>query len=65
MPFKILHPVEANGIFVEMDDAAHQRLIAEGWFVYRFTDGSVRFMCSWVTTPEDVDALIHSLKKIV
>ena len=57
--------MEANGIVVEMDDAAHQRLIAEGWFVYRFTDGSVRFMCSWVTTPEDVDALIHSLKKIV
>ena len=65
MPFKIRHPVEANGIFVEMDDAAHQRLIAEGWFVYRFTDGAVRFMCSWATTPEDVDALIHSLKKIV
>jgi threonine aldolase len=65
MPFPIRHPVEANGVFVEMDEASHQRLTAEGWFVYRFTDGTVRFMCSWSTTPEDVDALIHSLNKIV
>ena len=64
MPFPLNHPVEANGLFVQMDDAAHQRLIAEGWFVYRFTDGSVRFMCSWATTPEDVDALLDSLKRI-
>ncbi len=64
MPFKVLHPVEANGVFVEMDEAALKRLIGEGWFVYRFLDGSVRFMCSWATTEEAVDAIGEALKKI-
>ena len=57
MPFAVRHPVEANGVFVEMDDQTLSRLHAAGWFVYRFLDGSVRFMCSWATTPEAVDEL--------
>lgn len=57
MPFTITHPVEANGVFVEMDEPTLARLHAAGWFVYRFIDGSARFMCSWATTPEAVDEL--------
>lgn len=64
MPFPIRHPVDANGLFVDMDEAALNRLRAEGWFVYRFTDGTVRFMCSWTTTEAEVDALIASLKGV-
>jgi threonine aldolase len=64
MPFKIRHAVEANGLFVEMDEAALDRLKGEGWFVYRFLDGTVRFMCSWATTPEMVDELGAALKRI-
>ncbi|MES2894929.1 MAG: beta-eliminating lyase-related protein [Pseudomonadota bacterium] len=57
MPFPLRHPVEANAVFVEMDEATLRRLHAGGWFVYRFLDGSVRFMCSWATKPEAVDEL--------
>lgn len=57
MPFALRHPVEANAVFVEMDDPTLARLHAAGWFVYRFLDGSVRFMCSWATTPQAVDEL--------
>lgn len=64
MPFPILHPVEANGLFVEMDEPALERLRRAGWFIYRFLDGSVRFMCSWATTPEMVDELGEALKAI-
>ena len=64
MPFPILHPVESNGVFVEMDEPALQRLYALGWQVYRFLDGSVRFMCSWATTDEAVEALAESLKQV-
>jgi threonine aldolase len=64
MPFPILHPVEANGLFVEMDEPALERLRQSGWFVYRFLDGSVRFMCSWATTAEMVDELGEALKSI-
>ncbi len=64
MPFPITHPVEANGVFVEMDEPSLRRLHAAGWFVYRFIDGSARFMCSWATTPEAVDELAGVLAAV-
>lgn len=64
MPFRITHPVEANGVFVDMDEARLKALHAQGWFVYRFLDGSVRFMCSWATTPEAVDELGAALAQL-
>ena len=64
MPFKVNHPVEANGVFVEMDEPTLARLHAAGWFIYRFLDGSVRFMCSWATTPEAVDELVACLETL-
>ena len=63
-PFPVRHPVEANAVFVEMDDETLGRLHAAGWFVYRFLDGSVRFMCSWATTPQAVDQLGGVLAEI-
>jgi threonine aldolase len=64
MPFKITHPVEANSVFVDMDEARLTALREAGWFVYRFIDGSVRFMCSWATTEADVDEIAEALKAI-
>jgi threonine aldolase len=64
MPFTVMHPVEANAVFVDMDEPALERLRQAGWFVYRFIDGTVRFMCSWATTPEAVDELGAALKSI-
>jgi threonine aldolase len=63
-PFPLAHPVEANAVFVEMDDATLGRLHAAGWFAYRFLDGSVRFMCSWAVTPQSVDELGAALNAI-
>ena len=64
MPFPILHPVESNGVFVDMDEPTLERLRALGWQAYRFTDASVRFMCSWATTDEAVETLAEALKQI-
>lgn len=64
MPFPVIHPVEANGLFVDMDETALYRLRETGWFVYRFLDGTVRFMCSWATTEEMVEELGEALKSI-
>ena len=64
MPFPLAHPVEGSAVFVAMDEPTLARLHASGWFVYRFLDGSVRFMCSWATTPEAVDAVLESLKAL-
>ncbi|WP_372784090.1 low specificity L-threonine aldolase [Phenylobacterium sp.] len=63
-PFPVRHAVETNGVFVEMDEPTLQRLHAAGWFVYRFLDGSVRFMCSWATTAEAVDSVCETLAAI-
>ena len=57
MPWRVTHPVEANAVFVEMDEPTRLRLVERGWFVYRFIDGSVRFMCSWATTEAAVEEL--------
>ena len=65
MPFEIRHPVQANALFVDMDEASLERLRAKGFFVYRFTDATVRFMCSWATTEEAVDELGEALKGLV
>jgi threonine aldolase len=64
MPFPLAHPVQANSVFVEMDEAALERLRGAGWFVYRVIDGSVRFMCSWATTAEAVDEIAATLRQI-
>ena len=64
MPFPIAHPVEANAVFVKMDEPTLARLHASGWFVYRFLDGSVRFMCNWATTTEMVEELGAALAAI-
>jgi threonine aldolase len=64
MPFRVTHAVEANAVFVEMDEDRLTALQARGWFVYRFLDGSVRFMCSWATTEATVDELVEALRSI-
>jgi threonine aldolase len=64
MPFRVVHPVEANTVFVEMDEPTLKRLHASGWFAYRFLDGTVRFVCSWATTPEAVEAISATLKSL-
>ncbi|MEW5686256.1 MAG: beta-eliminating lyase-related protein [Pseudomonadota bacterium] len=64
MPFPVRHPVEANAVFVEMDDEQLSKLHHGGWFAYRFLDGSVRFMCSWATRLDTVEALADALRRI-
>lgn len=63
--FPLTHPVQANAVFVQMDEPALLRLREAGWFVYRFLDGSVRMMCSWATTPEAVDEFAAAVAQVV
>jgi threonine aldolase len=63
-PFPVVHPVQTNGVFVAMDPATLARLAAAGWAAYRFVDETVRFMCSWSTTPEGVDEFGAVLREV-
>ena len=64
MPFEIAHKVEANAVFARLPDAALKALLAQGIMVHRVEDGSVRFMCSWATEPQAVEALGATLKAL-
>jgi threonine aldolase len=55
---ELLHPPQANAVFAKLPPAAITRLRTEGWRFYEFiAGGGCRFMCSWDTRPESVDAL--------
>jgi threonine aldolase len=53
--FKLLAPVEVNGVFVELSPAVYAALEARGWRFYKFVgDHGYRLMCSWQTTGAEV-----------
>lgn len=54
----ILYPADANAVFARLPDKIKDGLKARGWKFYSFIGGGSRFMCSWRTSDEDVDALI-------
>jgi threonine aldolase len=54
---ELVLPTEANGVFINLPDSAITRLRDLGWVFYTFIGGGARFMCSWATTMQAVDAL--------
>jgi threonine aldolase len=62
---KLLFPVQVNGVFVELPLPVQEGLRARGWRFYTFIGaGGARFMCSWDTQPESVDALLADLREL-
>ncbi len=63
---KLMFPRQANGVFVELPVAVIAALHRRGWQFYTFIgEGGARLMCSWDTTPEDVDAFLADLKELM
>ncbi len=59
----LMHPVEANGVFVHLPEAIQARLRAKGWQFYTFVPPTgCRLMCAWDTEPETVDRLLLDLR---
>lgn len=59
---RILFPVEANGVFAEIDPAAQAIVRAKGWLFYTFLGKTgCRLMCAWDTAPETVDRFAADL----
>lgn len=64
-PVRLLHPVEANAVFAEFPRGWIDRLHGLGWQFYSFIgEGGARLMCSWATTPADIDAFISDVESI-
>jgi threonine aldolase len=63
---RLIAPVEANGVFVELSPALVQGLEARGWHFYRFVgEHGYRVMCSWATREETVDGFLADARKVV
>jgi threonine aldolase len=63
MGVEILFPREANAVFAQLAPAAIDAMHARGWKFYSFIgEGGCRLMCSWDTTPQDVESFALDLK---
>jgi threonine aldolase len=60
---RITQPVEANVVFATLDPAATERL-QQDWpfYVWDEATGEVRWMASWDTDPDDVDAFAEAVR---
>lgn len=64
---EINYPVEANAVFAKFPASAQKRLHEIGWKFYTgvITPDESRLMCSWDTTPGDVDAFVADLARLL
>src|SRR6266568_1987546 len=62
---KSVFPLEANAVFVSMDERLASGLHALGWRFYKFIEPEVyRLMCSWATTEEEISSLLADVVAI-
>lgn len=62
----VAYPVEANAVFADIPEAWVRHLYDRGWKFYVRVGGwkEARLMCSWDTTPADVDRFLADLRQI-
>jgi threonine aldolase len=59
---ELMFPSQANSVFVRLRPEVATGLRERGWKFYEFIGaGGARFMCSWDTSNDDVDALIAAV----
>lgn len=62
---RLLAPVQANGVFVDVPLSVIAALRERSWKFYEFIGATgIRLMCSWDTTPEIVDAFSADLREL-
>jgi len=61
---KVLHPRQANSVFLEMPSSVAEAMRARGWRFYDFIGGAFRLMCSWDTSEEDVRGFADGLREL-
>jgi threonine aldolase len=59
---RLLHPVEANAVFVELGLELHRSLARE-WAFHPFAGNGFRFMGSWQSKDAEVEALLKDARR--
>ena len=63
---KFLHPTQANAVFVDMPPVLVDAMHKHGWHFYTlYSDNDARLMCSWDTTPKDIDDFVGDLNDLM
>jgi threonine aldolase len=63
---QLVHPVQANAVFVQMPEALIDHLRGRGWHFYTFIgSGHARLMCSWRTEEHDIAELIRDIEQFI
>jgi threonine aldolase len=62
---RLLAPVQANGVFVDLPAAVVAGLRERGWRFYTFIgETGCRFMCAWDTPVESVDRMVRDVGEL-
>ena len=62
---KLVHPVEANAVFVQLPEPLLEALHNAGWHFYTFIgSGHARFMCSWQTDETAIRSFGQQLRQL-
>ena len=60
---EIVYPREVNSVFIAMPGEVAAAMKDRGWYFYDFIGtGHSRFMCSWETTEQDIEELVHDFR---
>ena len=60
-----IFPVEANAVFVSMDERLASTLHGRGWGFYKFIEPNIyRLMCSWATTERDISDFVGNVSSL-
>jgi threonine aldolase len=63
---RLLHPTQANGVFIDLPARAIRSLHDRGWHFYVFEgETGCRLMCSWDTTEDDLSAFTDDLQSLL
>jgi threonine aldolase len=60
---RVLYPVQANAVFVQLPRAWAEGLHQRGWHFYTIAGGE-RLMCSWDTEPADIADFMEALRAV-
>lgn len=58
---RLLHPVQANEIFLTVSEAEREALRAQGFSFYDWGDGAARLVTAWNSDPAHVAALVRAI----
>jgi len=64
---QVSYSVDTNAVFARIPETVVEKMHERGWKFYTHVGGweDSRLMCSWDTTPEDVDGFAADLKELI